>query len=108
MINSPGLSSVPARIEPSITEFAPAAIDFVISPENLIPPSAIIGTLSFTALTTSIIAVSWGIPAPVIILVVQIEPGPTPTLTASTPKSTKSCAALYVAILPAIKSIEEN
>ena len=41
--NVPGLSSHPAKILPIIHTFAPAAIAFVISPEYLIPPSAIIG-----------------------------------------------------------------
>ena len=38
---SPGASSVPANKPPIITESAPAAIALAISPENLIPPSAI-------------------------------------------------------------------
>ena len=41
---SPGASSHPANIEPIIHTFPPAAMAFTISPENLIPPSAIIGT----------------------------------------------------------------
>ena len=41
--NVPGLSSHPAKILPIIQTFAPAAIAFVISPEYLIPPSAITG-----------------------------------------------------------------
>ena len=44
MIRSPGLSSVPASKLPIITELAPTAKAFDISPEYLIPPSAIIGT----------------------------------------------------------------
>ena len=36
---SPGVSSVPAKRDPIITESAPAAIALEISPENLIPPS---------------------------------------------------------------------
>src|SRR5438876_2284559 len=42
--DSPGLSSVPASIEPIITLSAPAARAFTTSPEYLIPPSAITGT----------------------------------------------------------------
>ena len=38
----PGASSVPANKLPNITESAPAAIALAISPENLMPPSAII------------------------------------------------------------------
>ena len=41
MIVSPGDSCVPANSEPSITESAPAAIAFVMSPVCFIPPSAI-------------------------------------------------------------------
>ena len=40
----PGASSQPANIEPIIHTLAPAARAFVISPEYLIPPSAITGT----------------------------------------------------------------
>ena len=41
---SPGASSVPASIEPSITVSAPAAIAFAMSPDEVMPPSAITGT----------------------------------------------------------------
>ncbi len=41
---SPGLSSTPAKSEPIMTELAPAAMALVISPEYLMPPSAITGT----------------------------------------------------------------
>src|SRR5947208_33821 len=51
--DSPGLSSVPASIEPIITLSAPAASALTRSPEYLMPPSAITGTS----------------PAPVLILV---------------------------------------
>ena len=43
-------------------------------------------------------------PTPVTILVVHIEPGPMPTLTASTPQSTNAFAASVVAILYTINS----
>ena len=56
------------------------------------------------ALAQSPIAVNCGIPAPDTIRVVQIEPGPTPTFTASTPALTKSLAAWAVAIFPAMMS----
>ena len=42
--DSPGLSSVPASIDPIITLSAPAASAFTTSPEYLMPPSAITGT----------------------------------------------------------------
>ena len=44
MIVSPGDSSVPASIEPIITEEPPAASALTMSPEYLSPPSAIKGT----------------------------------------------------------------
>ncbi len=74
-----------------------------MSPENLMPPSAIRGTpLPFSAEATSEIAVICGTPTPAIILVVQILPGPIPTFTQSAPAFTRSRAASAVAILPAI------
>ena len=41
-------------------------------------------------------AVTWGPPMPVTTRVVQIDPGPTPTLTASAPASTSACAPALV------------
>ena len=70
------------------------------------PPSAISGTElveSFSFIER--IAVIWGTPIPAIILVVQIDPGPIPILTESTPASTKACAPSGVATLPPITSI---
>jgi len=49
-----------------------------------------------------------GTPIPATTLVVQIDPGPTPTLTASTPASIKSLTAEPVATLPATKSMFGN
>ncbi len=43
-----------------------------------------------------------GTPTPATTRVVQIEPGPTPTFTASAPASTSACAPARVATLPAI------
>ena len=40
-ITSPGVSSVPANMPPSITVSAPAPIAFAMSPEDVMPPSAI-------------------------------------------------------------------
>src|SRR5512146_2692702 len=40
---SPGLSSVPANSAPTITTLAPAASALVMSPEYLMPPSAMMG-----------------------------------------------------------------
>ena len=84
-------------------EFAPAAIALAMSPENLMPPSAMTGTsLSFRADTTLAIAEICGTPTPVTILVVHIEPGPMPTLMASAPASTNFEAPAPVATFPAI------
>ena len=47
-------------------------------------------------------AVFWGTPTPVTTRVVQMDPGPIPTLTASIPLSTSASAASLVAILPAM------
>src|SRR3989454_158606 len=89
--DSPGLSSVPASMEPIMTQAAPAARALTTSPEYLMPPSAMTGT-SPAPSTASRMAVICGTPTPVTTRVVQIEPGPTPTFTASTPRSTSDRA----------------
>ena len=67
------------------------------------PPSAINGTsVPRRASATLATAVICGIPTPATTRVVQIEPGPMPTLTASAPASTRSPAASAVAMLPAM------
>src|SRR5689334_25200340 len=102
-MTSPGASSVPANSDPIITTSAPAAMAFATSPENFTPPSEIIGTpVRRAALTHDEIAVICGTPAPVTTLVVQIEPGPIPTLIASTPALINSSAPSVVPTLPAI------
>src|SRR5687768_14278486 len=101
-MTSPGASSVPAKREPIMTVLAPAAIALATSPEYLIPPSEITGTPWRAATRTqSATAVSWGTPTPATTRVVQIEPGPTPTLTALTPASISAVAPAAVATLPA-------
>src|SRR4029079_17979534 len=97
---SPGASSVPARSEPTMTADAPAASALAMSPLVRTPPSAITGT-PFAARAASMIAVSCGTPTPATIRVVQIDPGPIPTLIASAPASTSALAASAVATLPA-------
>ena len=88
---SPGLSSVPASSEPIMTTLAPAAIALEMSPEYFTPPSAMIGTpVSRAAREASAMAVICGTPAPVTMRVVQIEPGPMPTLTPSAPQAINS------------------
>ena len=99
----PALSSVPASSEPTMAQSAPAAIALARSPEYLMPPSAITGTPAFCAASTaSMMAVSCGTPTPATMRVVQIEPGPMPTLTASAPASISACAPSAVATLPAM------
>ena len=63
---------------------APAAMALAKSPENLMPPSAITGT-SPAASAQSMMAVNCGTPTPATMRVVQIDPGPIPTFTASAP-----------------------
>ncbi len=85
---------------------APAAIALARSPEKRMPPSAIAGTpLAWQTWTVFSRAVSCGTPTPATMRVVQIEPGPMPTLTASAPASTSACAPSPVAMLPAITSV---
>ena len=69
------------------------------------PPSAMIGTSrSAAARAHSAIAVIIGTPMPATTRVVQIEPAPMPTLTASTPRSMSARVASAVATLPATRS----
>jgi len=51
-------------------------------------------------------AVSWGTPIPAMTRVVQMEPGPIPTLTASTPASTSFWAPPGRAVFPPINSTD--
>src|ERR1044072_5070790 len=64
------------------------------------PPSAISGMRSCSASATMSTAVICGTPTPAMTRVVQIEPGPTPTLMASAPASTSAWAPARVATLP--------
>ena len=89
-----------------MTLAAPAARALVMSPEWRMPPSAITGMpSSLAAAATFEIAVICDTPTPVTIRVVQIDPGPTPTFTASTPCSIRSAAASPVAMFPAMMSM---
>jgi hypothetical protein len=82
---------------------APAAIALAISPEYLMPPSAMTGMLFLRASpTASSSAVSCGTPTPATMRVVQMEPGPMPTLMASAPASMRARAPEAVATLPAM------
>ena len=85
-----------------MAQSAPAASALARSPEYLMPPSAITGVpVACAASTASMIAVSCGTPTPATMRVVQIEPGPMPTLMASAPQSISALAPSAVATLPA-------
>src|SRR5678815_2461890 len=95
---SPGASSVPANRLPIITVCAPAAIALATSPEYLMPPSATtVVLLDASAFAQSAIAVICGTPTPATTRVVQIDPGPMPTLTASAPAFDNASAPSPVA-----------
>jgi hypothetical protein len=82
---------------------APAAIALAMSPEKRTPPSAITGMpVPSRAAATLATALICGTPMPATMRVVQIEPGPMPTLTASAPASASALAAAPVAMLPPI------
>ena len=69
------------------------------------PPSAITGTPAAAASAAqSNTAEICGTPTPATTRVVQIEPGPIPTLIASAPDSMRARAASAVATLPATTS----
>ena len=78
-----------------------------MSPEYLMPPSAMTGTSSAPR-SASMMAVSCGTPTPVTTRVVQMLPGPMPTFTASTPRRTSSRAPASVAMLPATSWMSGN
>ena len=85
-----------------MTQSAPAAMALAISPEYLTPPSAMTGTsCSRHASATSRTAENWGTPTPATMRVVQMVPGPMPTLTASAPASIRALAPSGVAMFPA-------
>ena len=91
---SPGDSSVPASIEPNMTASAPAAMALATSPTYWMPPSAMMLTPRRRAMSAqSNTAVICGTPMPVTTRVVQMEPGPMPTLMASAPASMRASAA---------------
>ena len=72
------------------------------------PPSAMTGTRPAAALAQWSIAVICGTPTPETTRVVQIEPGPIPTFTASAPASIKARVPSAVATLPATTSIVKS
>src|SRR5213082_617707 len=77
-----------------MTACAPAAIALAMSPEKRMPPSEMTGTsVSCSACATAATAEICGTPTPATMRVVQMEPGPMPTLTASAPASMTARAA---------------
>src|SRR4029450_12556449 len=95
----------PAKRLPIMTESAPAANALVISPENLIPPSAMIGMFwRAAALAQLPIAVIGGPPTPETTRVLQIDPGPTPTFTTLAPACINAEVPSSVATLPAARA----
>ena len=99
---SPGDSNVPANQDPIITLEAPAARASATSRGCLTPPSAQTQAPSRRASAAhSSTAENCGRPTPVIILVVHIAPGPTPTLTMSAPAETRSATPAAVTTFPA-------
>src|ERR1039458_5589887 len=90
------------RQEPIITLDAPAASASATSRGWRMPPSAQTCAPSFRACAAhSRTALNWGRPTPVIIRVVHIAPGPTPTFTMSAPAATRSATPAAVTTFPA-------
>ena len=96
-----GFLLVPANKEPHITKSAPAARALTISPEVLIPPSAMILT-SLSVLAQSKMVWRPGRPCPVTIRVEQMEPPPMLHRTALAPQSATSLMPSSVQTFPAI------
>src|SRR4029453_15759701 len=89
---SPGVSSVPAKALPSIAVSPPKSSARARAESRLMPPSAMYGTRSPMARQHSTRACTCGTPKLVVMRVVQPPPGPMPTLTPSTPRSTRKRA----------------
>src|SRR5690242_20972980 len=88
---SPGDSYVPANHDPIMTFDAPAASANATSRGCRTPPSAhTCAPSSLAAEAHSTTAENCGRPTPVIIRVVHMAPGPTPTLTMDAPASMRS------------------
>src|SRR5580700_2471151 len=99
---SPGDSYVPANHDPIMTDDAPAARASATSRGCRTPPSAqTCAPRAAAAVAHSSTAENCGRPTPVIIRVVHIAPGPTPTLTMSAPASTRSVTPSAVTTFPA-------
>ncbi|OIQ80072.1 hypothetical protein GALL_381770 [mine drainage metagenome] len=99
---SPGDSCVPANQDPTITWAAPAASARATSRGCRTPPSAQTWAPSLRASAAhSSTAENCGRPTAVIMRVVHIAPGPTPTFTMSAPASMRSRVPAAVTTFPA-------
>ena len=106
---SPGVSVVPAKSEPIITVEAPRASALMIWPTDLIPPSATTGTPNLRAYSaTRNTAVAWGRPTAITSCVMQMEPLPIPTRSASAPASIRFLAWEAVTTFPAMIYIKKE
>ncbi|MDT4852983.1 hypothetical protein FQZ97_872370 [compost metagenome] len=81
---------------------APKRMLLAMSPWLRIPPSAMMGLVATRAHHFSALSCQPPVPNPVLSLVMQTLPGPTPTLVASAPQVSRSITASGVATLPAI------
>src|SRR4029450_13657114 len=98
----PVLSYVPANQDPIMTLPAPAARASATSRGYRTPPSAQIDLPADRAASAhSCTALNCGRPTPVIIRVVHMAPGPTPTLMTSAPASIRSRVPSAVTTFPA-------
>mmetsp|Transcript_4663 Transcript_4663/g.13018 ORF Transcript_4663/g.13018 Transcript_4663/m.13018 type:complete len:258 (+) Transcript_4663:621-1394(+) len=102
---SPGVSSVPARRLPHIAAPAPRHKAFTMWPGLEMPPSAITGIPRARAyFATLYTAEACARPQAQTSCVVQIDPMPMPTRSASTPQSIKCAACRRVTTLPPMTS----
>ena len=86
-----------------MTEWAPAAMALVTSPENLMPPSAMIRRSDLVGRAgSSMMAVTWGTPTAGHDAGGADGAGPMPTFTPSAPASMRSRAPSGAPTLPAI------
>src|ERR1019366_4516821 len=80
---------------------------FTMSPDFVMPPSARRRTPRLlAAVDATKRAVSWGMPTPATMRVVQMDPGPWPILTASAPQSARNSTPAALVTLPAMSVID--
>src|ERR1035438_538965 len=103
---SPGASLHPASTPPHITASAMVRA-FTMSPDFVMPPSARRRTPRLlAAVDATKRAVSWGMPTPATMRVVQMDPGPWPILTAPAPQSARNSTPAALVTLPAMSVID--